>query len=313
MENPFQSLAEKFLIWLDNSIKEFNLKKKQNFIFVGLFLVSLVYYFFISPPSNFPTKNIINIKEGSGLYSLSISLEKEGIVRSAISFRTLAIILGGEKDMKAGDYYLRTPQSSLTLAWRILNGERDIEKARITIPEGFTKQEISKLFSNKFSKFDHETFIQKANEGYLFPDTYFIEISATATSTVDLLNNNFNRRIAPLQSDINKSKHTLNEIIIMASILEAEAKLPEEMSMASGILWKRISIGMPLQVDSDMSTYKVPGLPKEPINNPGLNAISAALYPKSSQYLYFLTDKLGVMHYARTFDEHKANKAKYLR
>jgi len=313
MENPFLVNAEKLLSWLDGYIKTSKFKDKKNISIFSVLLIIFLYFYFVSPPNNFPAKSIINIEEGSGLYVLSIKLEQGGIIRSAISFRSLAILLGGEKDMKAGDYYLSTPESSLSLAWRILNGVRDIERVKITIPEGFTKQDISELFTNKFSKFDHNLFLSTARNGYLFPDTYFIEISATASTTIDLLEKNFNKKVAPLLVDVSKSKHSLNEVLIMASLLEAEAKTPEEMSMASGILWKRINIGMALQVDSLMSTYKEVGLPREPINNPGLNAIRAALYPTSSPYLYFLTDKSGVMHYAKTFDEHKTNKAKYLK
>ncbi len=312
MENPFLSRAEKLFSWLDGFLKTYNFQSRKNVIFLILFLILFFYILLISPPTNFPSKSIVNIKEGSGLYTLSIDLKQKDIVRSAIGFRSFAILLGGENKMKAGDYYLKAPENSVLLAWRILHGMRNIEEVRITIPEGFTKQDISELFTPKFSKFDHELFLKSAREGYLFPDTYFIEVSATATSTINLLENNFNKKIAPLLDDISKSKRTLSEIIIMASILEAEAKTPEEMSMASGILWKRLSINMPLQVDSDMNTYKEIGLPKNPLNNPGMNAIRASLYPKNSPYLYFLTDKMGIMHYARTFDEHKANKAKYL-
>ena len=99
----------------------------------------------------------------------------------------------------------------------------------------------------------------------------------------------------------------------MASILEAEVRSKIDREIVSGILWKRLLIGMPLQVDSKPSTYESVGLPKEPINNPGLVSIMAALHPTSTPYLYFLTDKDGKAHYAKTFDEHKINKAKYLK
>jgi len=120
----------------------------------------------------------------------------------------------------------------------------------------------------------------------------------------------------------------------MASIIEAEARTTESRRIISGILWKRISLGMPLQVDSTFvyingkntyeltsddlkidspyNTYVYKGLPPTPIGNPGLDAILAALYPKTSKYLYFLSSKSGDMYYATTFEQHKRNKELYL-
>lgn len=99
----------------------------------------------------------------------------------------------------------------------------------------------------------------------------------------------------------------------MASILEREAKGDQDREQISGILWKRLSIGMALQVDAAPETYKERGLPDSPIGNPGLESIYASLYPKTTPYLYYLHDKQGMIHYARSFAEHKANIAKYLK
>jgi UPF0755 protein len=99
----------------------------------------------------------------------------------------------------------------------------------------------------------------------------------------------------------------------MASLVEEEAKGDEDREYISGILWKRLSINMPLQVDAAPSTYEKRGLPENPITNPGLEAIQAAIHPKNSPYLYYLHDKEGNIHYARNFEEHKANKLKYLK
>jgi UPF0755 protein len=121
----------------------------------------------------------------------------------------------------------------------------------------------------------------------------------------------------------------------MASLIEEETATPEDRRIVSGILWKRLSSGMRLQVDatfaytigkgslelttedlksdSPYNTYRIYGLPPTPIVNPGLDAITAALHPTSSPYVYYLSDKNGVMHYSKTFEEHKLAKAKYLR
>jgi UPF0755 protein len=98
----------------------------------------------------------------------------------------------------------------------------------------------------------------------------------------------------------------------MASLIEGEAKGDIDRGIISGILWKRIKIGMPLQVDASPETYKVKGLPKSPIGNPGIKTIEAAINPQNSPYFYYLHDKNGNIHYAKTFTEHEANIKKYL-
>lgn len=274
------------------------------FYFYSIAILFIVFLWRISPPPSYPVGSIITVSEGAGLHELAEKLKQDKVIRSPLWFRIVAIILGGERDMKAGQYSMRVRENSFTIASRILRGQHDIETVKLTIPEGFTAQKISSLFDERFQFFDRESFLSSAPEGYLFPDTYFIPVTATASSTIKLLIDNFDRKT----KDLNITK----DVIIMASLLEGEAKEKEEREIASGILWKRLKMGMPLQVDIEKTTYEFPGLPEAPISNPGLVSIKAALYPMSSPYLYFLTDKEGKMHYARTFDEHKTNIAKYL-
>ena len=275
------------------------------YIFYFFALILVLFLWRISPPVSFPTGDIITVPEGLGLHELGALLEEDEVIRSSFWFRIAAIVLGGERDMKAGQYNMSRPQNSFRVAWRIVQGRHDIETVKLTIPEGFSNSEISDLFDERFQFFDHEAFLKFAREGYLFPDTYFIPVTATASSTIKLLTDNFERKTKELE--------ITDEIIIMASLLEGEAKLEDERKLASGILWKRLKIGMPLQVDIERKTYEFPGLPKAPINNPGLVSIKAALNPTTSPYLYFLTDNTGKMHYAKSFDEHKTNIDKYLR
>ena len=116
-----------------------------------------------------------------------------------------------------------------------------------------------------------------------------------------------------LKPEIISSLKTEADIIKMASLIEGEAKGDADRGLISGILWKRIKIGMPLQVDSALETYKTKGLPKSPIDNPGLAAIKAAILPQSSSYLYYLHDKNGNVHYAKSYVEHEQNVLKYLK
>jgi UPF0755 protein len=288
-----------------------------------------------TPPKSYPTDSIISVKSGSGLYQLSNRLEDEGVIRSSLMFRTAAIMLGGERSMRAGEYYLSGPENVFILARRMVMGDYKIATSRITIPEGFTVRKISALFGDDFAFFDNEAFEASAPEGYLFPDTYFIPVSATATSTVKVLRDNFIRKIFPLMPEVERSGRSLDEIITMASIIESEANNQKDREIVSGILWRRFDAGMPLQVDasfiyvngkttfdltledlkikSPYNTYVNKGLPPTPISNPGLDSIKAALAPTSTPYVYFLTGRDGTMYYARTHDEHVRNKQRFLR
>jgi cell division protein YceG involved in septum cleavage len=105
----------------------------------------------------------------------------------------------------------------------------------------------------------------------------------------------------------------LSDVIIMASILEGEANGEKDINIISNILWKRISLDMPLQVDVDRFTYINKGLPTSPLNNPGLASIKAAMNKDKTPYLYYLHEKNGNVHYATSFEEHKKNISKYLK
>ncbi len=193
--------------------------------------------------------------------------------------------------------------------------QKPLEEATITIPEGFTILQMGEAFQRAglFSKND---FIKAAavDEGFLFPDTYRLYKNSTPQQVVAKMQGNFNKKITPdILSIVAGQKKTLNDIIKMASILEEEASSTADRKIISGILWKRIDLGIPLQVDSATSTYLYKELPVAPISNPGMDAIFAAIYPTKSSYLFYLSDKSGKIHYAKTFEEHKLNKYKYLK
>ncbi|MDP3763587.1 MAG: endolytic transglycosylase MltG [bacterium] len=266
-----------------------------------------------TPPFSFPSGSVVSIPEGAGLYTLSEKLREDKVIRSPLFFRVAAIILGGERDMKAGQYLMSYPQNTFVIAWRVFHGDYDIETIKMTIPEGFTVEKISTLFDNRFKFFDRASFVTGAPEGYLFPDTYFVPIIATASSTIQMFENNFERKISNLLEEIKDSGHSLNDIIKMASILESEVKSEEDKRIVSGILWKRLKLSIALQVDSDPDTYKHTGFPPKPISNPGLESIKATLNPTTTPYLYFLTGDDGQTYYSRTFDEHVAKKFKYIK
>ena len=174
-------------------------------------------------------------------------------------------------------------------------------------------------------------------EGYLFPDTYIIYNDASLEDIVLKMLHNFDSKLtSKMREDIKKQEKTIYEIITMASVIEKEVRDPEEMKIVSGIFWKRIDVWQPLQscaslayilginkpvysiedtkIESPYNTYQNYGLPPGPICNPGLAAIEAAIYPKETEYNYFLSKKEnGETVFSRTIEEHNLNKAKYLK
>ena len=236
----------------------------------------------------------------------------------------------------AGDYVFSQRTSVITVAKRVTHGDFGLTSQKISIPEGTSVSEIATIIKNQIPSFDDKAFVKLASEkeGYLFPDTYFFMANVKPTTVVSAMENNFNEKIKTIQNQIDSFKKPLKDVVIMASLLEEEARTTETRKVISGILWKRLSIGMPLQVDavfpyiigkntyevttddlqidSPYNTYKYKGLPKGPITNPGLDAILDALTPTKTTYLYYLSDKKGAMHYASSFDQHVANKQKFL-
>lgn len=173
-------------------------------------------------------------------------------------------------------------------------------------------------------------------EGYLFPDTYRIYADGGAKALVRKMLANFEAKLTPeLRAEIKAQGRSIHDIVTMASVIEREVRSDEDRALVSDIFWKRVEAGWGLEADSTVNyitghskpsvsyeetridhpwnTYKYKGLPPGPIGNPSLSAVKAALHPKPNPYWYFLTDKEGNVHYAKTLDEHNANKRKYLR
>jgi UPF0755 protein len=289
---------------------------KVFFRLFGIFLIFCVFAFlFFTPPSDFSVGKIFKIEDGNSLHSVSLKLKEEGFIRSRVVFEALVILLGREKGVVAGNYYFENKISVYEVAKRIARGEYHLAPISVTIPEGFNNQQIADTFTGKLSNFDKNKFLLQAKElqGSLFPDTYFFLTTDDEDDVIKLMVDNFNKKFNPLISSKVVKDSQIDAYIVMASILEEEAKNSSDAPIISGILWKRISIHMPLQVDAAPDTYKKQGLPLEPISNPGLVTLNAAINPEKSPYLYYLHDKNGNVHYAKTFTEHNTNIRKYLR
>lgn len=279
-----------------------------------IFFLLLFYCLFLAAPKAFPAGTIVKIEEGESLRSVSLNFKNENIIRSRILFEAFVILFGGDKNVKEASYYFESKLPVFEVARRISKGEHHLAPIVVTIPEGFTNTEMADTFKRELPNFNETKFLisTKDLEGYLFPDTYFFMNTDTEVEVLKSLQSNYEKKVAPLRGYISLLKKTEQQIITMASIIEGEAKGDTDRPIISGILWKRLNMGMALQVDVAPETYERKGLPNNPVDNPGLSSILAAIHPEKSAYLYYLHDKNGVIHYARTFIEHKANIQKYL-
>lgn len=309
--------------------------KYLSYIFIAMVFFASVYLYMHRAPSDFPLGKVITVETGSSLQSISLNLYNLHVIRSPFFFRLSVSFLGGENKLIAGDYLLDKTEGPADLAFRITKGQFHLNTFKATIPEGWNIMQIADYLKVNLIAFDKTKFLKlaKDKEGYLFPDTYFISPTIKPEDVIKKMSDNFELKIKSVTA-LSTSTKTLKEIITMASILEEEARTTESRRMVAGILWKRISLGMPLQVDSTFlyingkttyeltledlkinspyNTYQYKGLPPGPISNPGLDAINAALNPIKSKYLYFLSSRSGTMYYATTFEQHKKNKELYL-
>ena len=299
-----------------------------------IFFITLGYFFFLMPPSDFPQGIVVTVAEGSSLAEVASLFSEKNLTRSPQALESLLRFTNSVA--VAGDYLFREPETMPTIARRLANGDYGITSVKVTIPEGATTYEIAKLIARQIPDFDTKTFIKQAQpqEGYLFPNTYYFQPTWSIERIIETLTKQFRTLTKSLTPLLDRSGRTLEQVVIMASLLEREARTTESRRMIAGILWKRLDAGMPLQVDavfpyiigrntfqlslkdlatsSPYNTYRYRGLPIGPIANPGLEALTATLTPIESDYWFYLSDRFGTFHYAVDFAEHKRNKAKYL-
>ena len=200
---------------------------------------------------------------------------------------------------------------------------------------GYNQPQDKFVFDTSIYDFFNDKPTKTNLEGYLFPDTYkFFTYSSIDDILRKMLNNFGSKMTLELRQSIKEQGKTIHEILTVASIIEREVRTDQDRPLVAGIFWKRLNAGIALQADSTINyithkkmqavsikdlaidsaynTYKYAGLPPGPICNPGLASIKAAIYPRDSDYWYFLTDRDGKVYYAKDFEGHKANKTKYL-
>lgn len=298
-------------VWWKNGISAVNLQDKRATIFV--------------------------IEKGQGVREIANKLKNEDLIKDPVVFFLLVKKLGLDGKIQAGDFRLSPSMTISEIAQILTHGTLDIW---VTIPEGKRAEEIADILKIKIPSYDESwRTLLAQNEGFLFPDTYLIPKDASSDIVLSLMKNNFEKKFSSIPnapSDPAKRK----KVVIIASIVEREAKFSEDRSLVASVIFNRLSIWMKLdidatvqyglgfqenqktwwkrgltradlKVDSSYNTYINAGLPPTPISNPGIDVLQAVINPAKTDYLYYLSDKLGHNHYAKTLEEHNANIRRY--
>lgn len=278
-------------------------------LFMGLMGFLMVFVGIFVPQERKSNQEIVfSIEKGEGSRDIAHNLQRHGIIPSAPFFRLYVLTAGVSHKLQAGDYLLSPSLSLFNMVQKFTTG--DVIREKLTIVEGWNLADIETYLATK----NMYTPIPEELEGYLFPDTYLAPRGTLGDELIKMMQENFDKKFDEnLKQEAAKQKKSIHEIIVMASLIEREVQTPGDKRLVSGILWKRLKYGIALQVDAEPNTYKERGLPARPIANPGLESIKAALFPKDSPYLYYLSAKDdGRTIFSKTLEEHNIAKARYL-
>lgn len=287
----------------------------------------------------------VQIPRGASAGTIARILAEHGVVRSALGFSVLARATGKSGSLKPGAYMLSPSMRPYVVLDKLARG--DVCGRWVTFPEGFTARQMGERLEaenlGKSEKFSRLAYYGGSSfrtdfahpgpslEGYLFPDTYLVPIGQSEEEVIREMLECFRRKVAePLAEDIASSGMSLHEVITLASLIEREAKIPEDRPLISAVIHNRLRRNMRLEidatvlyalgrhkervlysdldVDSPYNTYRYAGLPPGPIANPGLASIRAALHPASVDYLYYVARRDGSHIFSRTFGEHQRAK-----
>jgi len=316
-------------------------KKTRQLLVAAVFLffiIMVIYTVLFAAPANYSSDTLFRVKKGTTLAEVASQLKEKHLINFANLFVGIARIYKNDGTVVAGEYSFSEPQSILVIARRLVEGDFELAPVRVRVLDGLSALQISQQLHRELPDFDADSFYTLAlpKEGRLFPDTYFFLPGQDPELVVSAMEDNFTAHIRAVEvaTPIGAFGKSLDEVLTMASLLEREAPLTQDRRIIAGVLWRRIEIGMMLQVDavfpyiigknsfnltkadlltdSPYNTYTNKGLPPGPIGNPSIDAIVAAVTPIKTNYLYYLSGRDGKMYYSATYAQHLEKKRKYL-
>ena len=290
------------------------------------------------------TPIIVKIKAGMTTGDIAGILAERNLIRDKNAFLIASKRAGLDTSLQAGEYELSRKMDVHQMIDIMAKGKTTY--SQFTVPEGFTVEQIASLLeeqgladkkrflalAQKYAPFDKEPSrpdVKYRAEGYLFPDTYRISKGASEEDILQTMAREFQRQFTPeMQEKARSTGLSMHDVIVLASLIEREARLARERPMVARVFLNRIRLGMPLQscatiqyilgypkeeltiadtqLPSPYNTYLLQGMPPGPVANPGLASIQAALAPAEGDWLYFVVDgKTGGHRFSRTLAEHE--------
>lgn len=326
-------------------------------IIILLVVVSgLLYVDGLNKPFDSENKEYISISipMGTATQAIGTILEEKGVVKNSDRFKWYAMIHGYNGELEAGDYLLSPSMSMEEIMTMMTEGFS--QASRFVIQEGLTIKQVAESLEKSglttvdefLAEVEHGDFDYKfinslpqgpsRLEGFLMPNTYDVPMGSDAHFIINIMLAQFDKVYKDdYYSRATELGYSINEIIAIASMIERETRVEAERAIVSSVIYNRLSIGMPLQIDatvqyalgewkervllrdlkidSPYNTYIVPGLPIGPICSPGENSIIAALYPDTTDYLYYVLDaELNGSHrFSPDYDTFLKNRDEYLK
>jgi UPF0755 protein len=318
---------------------------------VVAFVVLLVWFFaLIGLPKNSSntSKVVFTVAPNTGIEKIGSDLISKGLIKDKNAFILYAKLGPSKGNLKPGTYMFTQAMSIAKIADTMGQGKFATEK--VTFPEGLTINQMSKKWASadlgdaqgfvdasKLQGVYQQPFLafrsnKSSLEGYLFPDTYDILVNTTPQQQINTMLNAFQAQVIPKLPAEYQNSSKLNDLITLASIVEKEANTTEDRRNVASVFYNRLKAGIKLESDvtvnyatgktetlpsdliinSPYNTYKVSGLPYGPICNPSLDAILATANPTNTDYIFFIADKNGTVHFAKTLAEHNKNIDLYL-
>ncbi|MFC1474462.1 endolytic transglycosylase MltG [bacterium] len=308
---------------------------------MGLAAAALLY---LDSPANPGGETVsLLINQGENAADIGQALESRGLIKSRFYFLLVARAGGWSKNLKSGTFEISPALTTRRILHHLANSPGKVREFKVTIPEGFTALQIAERLEShgvchasdfmdvvarpRKSGVDTGVHDIRNLEGFLFPDTYFLDDNSNCVNTAQRMMDQFFKMFTPkLENRARKLGFSLNEAVTLASLIEKEARADSERARISGVLHNRLKAGMLLQCDatiqyvlperkeklyykhleedSPYNTYLHKGLPPGPICSPGADSLSAALQPEDTKFYYYVARPDGTHIFSRNNNEH---------
>lgn len=306
-------------------------EKPRNKIIIGIAVlyIALAALWYLSLSG---AKVRVTVKSGDGASAAAWHLKESGLIMSKSLFLSWTKLTGSAGSIKAGTYEFTQRDGTFKILRELKSGSKSLIK--FTVPEGSNIRQTAEIIA-QIGSINEEKFIkiaaEKKAEGYLMPETYFIDPGMNEEQIVNMMRREFDKKVTPdMYARAAELNMPMEDIITLASIIEKEAVKPEERTVISAVFYNRIKKNIRLEscatvlyamgvnkarltvedtkIDSPYNTYRHKGLPPGPICSPGIESIRAALYPANTGSLFFVSAGNGSHIFSESLEEHVKNK-----